>query len=96
MTEQPQESVLPQKLTIADIHSKVKMTEFVLLPDGRTTVCQLTLENGFTVLGSSACVSKHEYNQALGEKYSYEKAFNEIWMLEGYLLRQRRFEAGLQ
>jgi hypothetical protein len=87
---------LPQKLTVADIHRKIKFSTYSLLPDERTTVCQITLENGFTVIGTSSCVSKEQYNQALGEKYAYEKAFNEIWMLEGYLLRQRRFEAGLE
>lgn len=86
----------PSKCTVADIHRKIKFSTYNLLPDGRTTVCQLTLENGFTVIGTSACVSVEQYNQALGEKYAYEKAFNEIWQLEGYLLRQRRFEAGLE
>jgi hypothetical protein len=94
MTEQ--NNSFPQKLTVADIHSKIKFSTFSLLPDERTTVCQITLQNGFTVIGTSACVSKHEYNQALGEKYAYEAAFSEIWQLEGYLLRQRRFEAGLE
>jgi hypothetical protein len=91
-----QQEKLPQKLTVADIYCKIKMSEYTLLGDGRTTVCQLTLENGFTVIGTSACVSKEQYNQALGEKFAYEKAFEEIWQLEGYLLRQRRFEAGLE
>lgn len=89
------EDTIPNRVTVADMQAKVKSSTFVLLADGRTTVCQITLENGYTVTGTSSCVSKDNYNQALGEKYAYEKAFEEIWELEGYLLRQRRFEAGL-
>ena len=84
---------LPKKVCIADIHNKIKNTTYTLLPDGRTTVCQATLENGFTVIGTSACVVKEEYNQALGEKYSFEKAVDNIWELEGYLLAEKRYQA---
>ncbi len=87
------QEVLPVKVQASDIQSKIKQTTYTLLPDGRTTVCQITLENGFTVNGSSACVVKEEYNQALGEKYAFEKAFDNIWELEGYLLAEKRYQA---
>ena len=91
-----QPEIIPVKLTVADLNAKVSHATYDLMPDGRTTVCQITLQNGYSVIGTSACVSRSEYNQALGEKYAYEKAFEQIWQLEGYLLRQRRFEAGLK
>ena len=94
MTEN-QENAIPTKLTAGDLQAKIKGTAYTVLPDGRTTVCQITLENGYTVNGTSACVAVENFNQALGEKYSFERAFEEIWVLEGYLLRQRRYEAGL-
>lgn len=94
MTEN-QENVIPTKLTVGDLEAKIKGTTYMVLPDRRTTVCQITLENGYTVNGTSACVAIENFNQALGEKYSFERALEEIWVLEGYLLRQRRFEAGL-
>jgi hypothetical protein len=78
-------------ITIADIHSKIKAATYTLLSDGRTTICQLTLENGYTVIGKSACVSAENYNQALGEKFAFEDAVNAIWPLEGYLLKERLF-----
>jgi hypothetical protein len=86
---------LPVKVNMTDMMAKIKDTTYTLLPNGRTTICQITLENGFTVEGSSACVTKSEYNQALGEKYSFEKAIDNLWELEGYLLAQKRHEAGL-
>ena len=91
-----QPETIPVKLTVADLNAKISHSTYDLLPDGRTTVCQITLQNGYTVIGTSACVSAAEYNQATGEKYAYDKAFDEIWQLEGYLLRQRRYEAGLK
>ena len=77
------------QVTVADIQAKIAAAEYTLLSDGRTTICQLTLKNGFTVIGKSACVSAGNYNKGLGEKYAFEDAANKIWELEGYLLCER-------
>jgi hypothetical protein len=86
---------LPTKLTAGDLHAKIKGTTYTVLPDAKTTICQITLENGFTVNGTSACVDPRNFNAAIGEKFAFEQAFEKIWELEGYLLRQKRFEASL-
>jgi len=52
----------------------------------------LTLQNGFTVVGESACASPENFNAELGRKIARENARNKIWMLEGYLLKQRLHE----
>jgi hypothetical protein len=57
------------------------------------TVCVLTLRNGFTVTGESACASPENFNEELGRTIAYENAKEKIWLLEGYLLKQRLFEA---
>lgn len=80
------------QLTVADIQGKIKNASYTVLPDGRTTICQLTLENGFTVIGKSACVSLDNFNVAIGEKYAFEEAANKIWELEGYLLKERIYQ----
>lgn len=56
------------------------------------TACVLTLRNGFTVTGESACASPENYRQDIGEKIAFDNAREKIWLLEGYLLRQRLFE----
>lgn len=56
------------------------------------TICVLVLENGFTVHGVSACASPENFNVDIGRKIARENAKNEIWKLEGYLLRQRLHE----
>lgn len=80
------------ELNVSDIHEVIAKTTYTVLPDCTTTICQLTLENGFTVIGKSACVDPTKFNVAVGEKYAFEDAFNKVWELEGYLLKQRIYE----
>ena len=79
------------RVTPEIIESKIKKCEFHKLTEV-LTVCVITLENGFTVTGESACASPENYNKELGEKISRMNAVGKIWMLEGYLLKQRLFE----
>ena len=74
-----------------DIKRKIKEATYVVLPDGRTTLCQLTLENGFTVNGSSACINPASFNIEAGRKIAYETAVAQIWQLEGYLTMENLY-----
>jgi hypothetical protein len=93
MQDANQPEPLPTSVTLNSIQNKVQKTTYTLLPDGKTTICQLHMENGYTINGHSACVDPTQYNQALGEKYSYEDAINKAWPLEGYLLAERRYQS---
>ncbi len=53
------------------------------------TICVLTLRNGFTVTGESACVSPENFDAGIGRKIARQNAVAKIWLLEGYLLKQR-------
>lgn len=53
----------------------------------KTTICVLTMKNGFEVVGESACVDPANFDYELGKKYAYENAFNKLWQLEGYVLQ---------
>lgn len=57
------------------------------------TFCVLHLKNGFTVTGESACASPENFDAEIGRKISRQNAVNKIWMLEGYLLKQRLSES---
>lgn len=59
------------------------------------TICILTLENGFTVTGESACASPENFDRIIGQKIAYENARNKIWQLEGYLLKEKLYQAEL-
>ena len=53
------------------------------------TFCVLILKNGFTVTGESACASPENFDPEIGKKIAYQNAREKIWLLEGYLLKQR-------
>lgn len=67
--------------------------QYHVFPNTTFTACLLTLENGYTVLGESACASPENFNAELGRKIARDNAKNKIWALEGYLLRQKLHEA---
>lgn len=51
------------------------------------TICVLTLKNGFTIVGKSACASPENYDDEIGHRIAREDARRQIWALEGYALR---------
>lgn len=53
------------------------------------TVCCLTLRNGYTVVGESACADPQNFNAELGRKFAKKDATGKIWPLLGYALRDR-------
>ena len=53
------------------------------------TFCVLVLRNGFTVTGESACASPENFNAEIGRQIARQNAVQKIWMLEGYLLKER-------
>ena len=80
------------RLTPAHIDSVIKEIKYYVVPDTTTTICSLVLSNGFVVNGESAAVSKENFDEEIGRKVAYENARDKIWMLEGYLLKQKLFE----
>ena len=53
------------------------------------TFCVLVLKNGFTVTGESACASPENFDAEIGRKIARSNAVSKIWLLEGYLLKER-------
>ena len=82
------------RLTPDLIDTKIVGCTFHVFKDSCLTVCCMTLQNGFTVTGESACASPENFDIELGEEIAYKNARDKIWMLEGYLLKQRLYEAG--
>lgn len=56
------------------------------------TFCVLVLRNGFTVTGESACASPENFNVEIGRKIARENAVQKVWLLEGYLLKERLYQ----
>ena len=53
------------------------------------TFCVLTLRNGFTVTGESACASPENFDAQIGRAIARENAVQKIWPLLGYELRTK-------
>jgi hypothetical protein len=51
------------------------------------TFCVLTLRNGFTVVGKSACASPANFNPEIGRQVARGDAVRQVWPLLGYELR---------
>ena len=81
------------RLSPADIDRVIVGHTFTVMPSGKAMVCEVTLANGFTVRGESAVVSKENFRQDIGEKISYDRARDQIWLLEGYLLQEKTWRA---
>lgn len=56
---------------------------------GLLTLCVLVLQNGFTVIGESACASPENFNAELGARIARDNAKAKIWPLMGYALREK-------
>lgn len=80
------------RVTEDDINDAIVAEDYHVFPDTALTVCCLTLRNGFTVTGESACASPENFDAETGRFFAREKARDKIWALEGYLLRQRLHE----
>jgi len=69
------------------------VSEVYHLFEGTTfIVCLLTMTNGFQVSGESACASPENFDVELGKKIARENARNKIWLLEGYLLKDKLYK----
>ena len=77
------------RITPEIIEGKIKSEQYHVFEGSTFTACLLTLENGFTVLGESACASPENFDAEIGRKIARDNAKNKIWALEGYLLKEQ-------
>lgn len=78
------------KLTEEDIKHVIVRKEYTRIGE-KTTICLLTLENGFEVIGTSACVNPEDFDYETGKKFALERAMDKVWELEGYRLQWRLY-----
>ena len=77
------------RLTPEHIDGMCKKDQYYVFPGTQTTVCCISLTNGFTVVGESACVSAENFDEEIGRKIAFKNAREKIWLLEGYLLNAK-------
>jgi hypothetical protein len=74
------------------INAAILAHQYYVFPGTVVTVCCITLQNGFNVLGESAPVSPENFDADVGMRVAYDDAKRKIWALEGYLLKQHLHE----
>ena len=83
------------RLTPESIDAVIVGEDYHVFTGTTLTVCALKLKNGFVVTGESAAASPENFDAEIGKKIARQNAREKIWMLEGYLLKQKLFEAQL-
>lgn len=76
------------RITAEHVEGRIIDEAYHVFPGTTVTVCCLTLWNGFTVTGESACASTENFDAELGRRIARANAAAKIWALEAYLLRQ--------
>jgi len=71
------------------IADQILTEQYYVFPGTVMTICCLTLQNGFNVVGTSAPASPENFNEEIGKRIARSKAVEQIWQLEGYLLKTK-------
>ncbi len=77
------------RLTPEHIDATIMYEEYFRVANTTCTICSLVLQNGYVVVGKSAAISMANFDEEIGRKVARDDAREQIWALEGYLLKER-------
>ena len=84
---------IPSKVTAADLEAEIANEQYATIAP-RTTVCTLTVKNGFVLVGvNEGPVDPANFDAEQGKKYARQKALDQLWPLLGFRLRDRQHAA---
>ena len=83
------------RITMGIVRAAIERVVFNVINGSTITHCTITLKNGFTVTGESACASPENFDKELGEKIAKDNAMSKIWAFEAYLLKERMYRREL-
>lgn len=78
-----------KRITPDMLDAEIAAEDYHVFPGSCLTVCCLTLKNGFTVTGESACASPENFNAEIGQKIARSNAREKLWPLLGFRLRDQ-------
>ena len=90
--EEKIEATPAARVTKDDIKARIRHTSYHRLTD-TVTMCNLELDNGYSVRGESACVNPENYDREIGERIAYDNAFQRLWPVFGFLLAEDQFRS---
>ena len=84
-----QKGLTAKRVTPDMLDEEIVGEDYHVFPGSCLTVCCLTLKNGFTVTGESACASPENFNAEIGKKIARSNAREKLWPLLGFRLRDQ-------
>ena len=76
-----------KRITPDMLDAEIVTEQYHVFDGSCLTVCCLTLRNGFTVTGESACASPENFNAEIGQKVARANAREKLWPLLGFRLK---------
>jgi len=76
----------------AELEGLIADETYLRVPDTTCTVCALTLDSGFVVVGKSATISAEYFDADKGREIARKDAVNQLWQFEGYHRKAREAE----
>lgn len=76
-----------KRVTPAMLEEEIAHEDYYVWPNTTLTMCLLTMKNGFSVTGESACAVPANFDAELGRKIARENAKQKLWPLLGFRLR---------
>ena len=64
-----------------DVEAEILAVQYHQFVGTTVTVCVITLQNGFTVVGKSACANPDNFQTELGESLAFDDAKQQIYAL---------------
>jgi len=80
------------RITSDGIAARIASVNYTRIEDTTLTICTIKMVNGFVVTGESACADWLNFDEQIGKDLSYANAFQKLWALEGYLLKERMYQ----
>lgn len=78
-----------KRITPDMLDAEILGEDYHVFPGSCLTVSCLTLKNGFTVTGESACASPENFDAEIGRKIARANAREKLWPLLGFRLRDQ-------
>ena len=80
------EVAIAPRVTLESLKTKIADVKYTV-HNKTLTICIITTINGFYIVGKAAPASPQNFNPELGRQFAYEDCIRQLWILEGYLLR---------
>lgn len=92
------ESMAAPYVTLSMINAEISQSivSYMRLPNTTTTICHVKLANGATLLGTSRCMSRKNYDRTAEECAALGKAKDKLWELMEYAMLDDAYNEALR